>query len=137
MDFTVYSEEAAKVARLLQAYRVSAKADYVVLCHRSGAVLAEAGTLAGDASPLALLSSSAFDSANQFGTMMGDGKFKAISFMGDLRSVYISPIEPSLLVIQIFSTAMPSRIAEFTRVLIDKLNDATPAFMLEANSLNG
>lgn len=137
MDFTVYSEEANKAVRLLQAYCVSAKAEYVVLCHRSGSVLADAGSLAGDASPLALLSTSALDSANQFGAMMGNGKFSAISFVSNSKSVYVTPIDPALIVIQIFAGHLPPRVEDFTRVLVDKLNTATPAFMQEANSMNG
>lgn len=137
MDFTVYSEEAIKATRLLQAYCTSAKAEYVVVCHRSGSALAEAGSLAGDASPLALLSASSFDSANQFGAMIGNGKFKAISFISDNKSVYVSTVDPALIILQIFPGHLPAKIEDFTRVLIEKLNAATPAFMQEANNMNG
>lgn len=137
MDFSVNSEDALKATRLLQAYCASIKAGYAVICHRSGSVLAEAGSLAGDASPLALLSTSSFDSANQFAAMMGSGHFKSISFLSDSNSVYITAIEPSLLVIQIFPGHLPAKIDDFTKLLIEKLNGAVPAFMQAANSMIG
>ena len=81
-DFAVYSEDAAKVVKLMRAYLLSVKAEYVVLCHRDGSVVAEAGSFNGDAMPLAVLSTASFDSASQIGAMLGGEKFQAVSYIG-------------------------------------------------------
>jgi predicted regulator of Ras-like GTPase activity (Roadblock/LC7/MglB family) len=101
-DFAVYSEDAEKVRRLMLAYQGSVKADYVVLCHRDGSIIAEVGALGVDATPLAVLSTASFDSAKQIGMMLGGENFQSVSYGGENRSIYISPVNESLLLVQIF-----------------------------------
>ena len=44
-DYTIYSDDANKVRRLMMAYQASVKCEYVVLCHRDGNIIAEVGSL--------------------------------------------------------------------------------------------
>lgn len=134
-DFTVYSDDAAKVSRLMQAYMTSVKADYIMLCHRDGSVIASSGTFDGDPTPLAVLSIASFDSARQIGAMMGGETFQAVSYIGESRSVYISPVDSSLILIQIFSGRLPNRIEGYNRLLVDKLLEAVPSFTQNTSSL--
>ena len=43
-DFTIYSDDVGKVRRLMVAYQASVKAEYIVLCHRDGSIIAEVGS---------------------------------------------------------------------------------------------
>ena len=43
-----------------------------------------------------------FASASQIGAMLGGEKFQAVSYIGESRAVYISPVDASLILIQIF-----------------------------------
>ena len=79
-DFSVYAEDAEKVKRLMLAYQASVKADYVVLCHRDGSIIAEVGSIGIDATPLAVLSSASFDSAKQFGLLLGGVDIQSVSY---------------------------------------------------------
>lgn len=135
-DFAVYSEDAEKVRRLMLAYQGSVKADYVVLCHRDGSIIAEVGSLGVDATPLAVLSTASFDSAKQIGMMLGGENFQSVSYGGESRSIYISPVNDSLLLVQIFpGTKLPNRIEDFNRLLVEKLVDAVPAFTQNTSKL--
>lgn len=135
-DFAVYSEDAEKVRRLMLAYQGSVKADYVVLCHRDGSIIAEVGALGVDATPLAVLSTASFDSAKQIGMMLGGENFQSVSYGGENRSIYISPVNESLLLVQIFpGTKLPNRIEDFNRLLVEKLVDAVPAFTQNTSKL--
>ena len=135
-DFSVYAEDAEKVKRLMLAYQASVKADYVVLCHRDGSIIAEVGSIGIDATPLAVLSSASFDSAKQFGLLLGGEDIQSVSYGGESRSVYISPVSDSLLLIQIFSgTKLPKRIEDFNRLLVEKLVEAVPAFTQNTSKL--
>ena len=79
-DYTIYSDDANKVRRLMTAYQASVKCEYVVLCHRDGNIIAEVGSLGSDldATPLAVLSIAAFDSSRQIGVMLGGEKFQSV-----------------------------------------------------------
>ncbi|HOG68252.1 MAG TPA: roadblock/LC7 domain-containing protein [Fibrobacteraceae bacterium] len=135
-DFAVYSEDAEKVRRLMLAYQGSVKADYVVLCHRDGSIIAEVGALGVDATPLAVLSTASFDSAKQIGMMLGGENFQSVSYGGENRSIYISPVNESLLLVQIFpGTKLPNRIEDYNRLLVEKLVDAVPAFTQNTSKL--
>ena len=134
-DFTVFTDDAAKVGRLMQAYLSSVKAEYIVLCHRDGSIIAEAGTFEGDQTPLAVLSAASFDSATQIGKMLGGETFQAVSYTGENRSVYITSITNALILIQIFTGKLPNRIEDFNKLLVSKLIDAVPAFTQNTSSL--
>ena len=60
-DFTIYSDDVGKVRRLMLAYQASVKAEYIVLCHRDGSIIAEVGSLGIDATPLAVLSTASLN----------------------------------------------------------------------------
>ena len=125
-DYTIYSDDANKVRRLMTAYQASVKCEYVVLCHRDGNIIAEVGSLGSDldATPLAV------------GVMLGGEKFQSVSFTGENRSVYISPVAQSLLLVQVFNGGrLPNRIDDFNRLLVEKLEDAVPAFTQNTSSL--
>ncbi len=134
-EFVVYSGDAEKVQRLMQAYLSSVKAEYLTLCHRDGSVIAEAGSFRGDPTPLAVLSTASFDSARQIGAMMGGETFQAVSYIGESRSVYISPVDKTLILIQIFAGRLPNRIEDYNRMLVEKLLGAVPAFTQNTSSL--
>lgn len=135
-DFAIYYEDASKVRRLMLAYQASVKADYIVLCHRDGSIIAEVGSIGTDATPLAVLSTASFDSARQIGMMLGGENFQSVSYGGENRSIYISPVDESLLLVQIFPGArLPNRIADFNRMLVEKLVDAVPAFTQNTSKL--
>ena len=135
-DFTIYSDDAAKVQRLMSAYQASVKAEYIVLCHRDGSIIAEVGSLGIDATPLAVLSTASFDSARQVGMMLGGENFQAVSFSGENRSIYIAPVDQALLLVQIFpGSKLPNRIEDFNRLLVEKLVDAVPAFTQNTSRL--
>lgn len=135
-DFAVYSEDAEKVRRLMLAYQASVKADYVVLAHRDGSIIAEVGSIGMDATPLAVLSSASFDSAKQIGIMLGEGTFQSVSYTGERRSIYIAPVEDSLLLVQIYSgSKLPNRIEDYNKLLVEKLVDAVPAFTQNTSRL--
>ena len=107
-------------------------------CHRDGNIIAEVGSLGSDldATPLAVLSIAAFDSSRQIGVMLGGEKFQSVSFTGENRSVYISPVAQSLLLVQVFNGGrLPNRIDDFNRLLVEKLEDAVPAFTQNTSSL--
>ena len=135
-DFAIYTEDAAKVQRLLLAYQCNVKADYVLLGHRDGSVIAEVGNLGMDATPLAVLGGASFDSAKQIGLMLGEGAVPAISYSGDDRSIYIAPVDETLLLIQIFSgSRLPPRIEEYNKLLVEELIEAVPAFTKNTSKL--
>ncbi|WP_407441117.1 roadblock/LC7 domain-containing protein [Fibrobacter sp.] len=135
-DFTIYSEDVGKVRRLMLAYQASVKADYIVLCHRDGSIIAEVGSLGIDATPLAVLSTASFDSARQVGMMLGGVNFQAVSYTGEDRSIYIAPVDESLLLVQVFTgSRLPNRIDDFNRLLVEKLVDAVPAFTQNTSKL--
>lgn len=135
-DFTIYSDDAEKVQRLMTAYQASVKADYVMLCHRDGSIIAEVGSLGVDATPLAVLSTASFDSARQVGMMLGGENFNSVSYAGDNRSIYIAPVDDALLLVQIFpASKLPNRIEDFNRLLVEKLVDAVPAFTQNTSRL--
>lgn len=135
-DFTIFSDEAEKVQRLMNAYLVSVKAEYMVLCHRDGSIIAEVGSLGVDATPLAVLSIASFDSALQVGRMLGGENFNSVSFSGENRSIYISPVDNALLLVQIFAgSKLPNRIEDFNSLLVKKLVDAVPAFTQNTSRL--
>lgn len=135
-DFTIYTDDADKVRRLMLAYRASVKAEYIVLCHRDGSIIAEVGSLGLDATPLAVLSTASFDSARQVGLMLGGENFNAVSYSGDNRSIYIAPVDQALLLVQIFpGSKLPNRIDDFNRMLVEKLVDAVPAFTQNTSRL--
>ena len=135
-DFTIYTDDADKVRRLMLAYRASVKAEYIVLCHRDGSIIAEVGSLGLDATPLAVLSTASFDSARQVGLMLGGENFNAVSYSGDNRSIYIAPVDQALLLVQIFpGSKLPNRIDDFNRLLVEKLVDAVPAFTQNTSRL--
>lgn len=135
-DFTIYSEDVGKVRRLMVAYQASVKADYIVLCHRDGSIIAEVGSIGIDATPLAVLSTASFDSARQVGMMLGGVNFQAVSYTGEDRSIYIAPVDESLLLVQVFTgSRLPNRIDDFNRLLVEKLVDAVPAFTQNTSKL--
>lgn len=134
-DFAIYSDDADKVRRLMVAYQASVKAEYVVLCHRDGSIIAEVGSIGTDATPLAVLSTASFDSARQIGLMIGGENFHAVSYIGETRSIYISPVDQALLLVQIFPGRLPNRIEDFNRLLVEKLVDAVPAFTQNTSKL--
>ncbi|MFA6343079.1 MAG: roadblock/LC7 domain-containing protein [Fibrobacteraceae bacterium] len=135
-DFAVYTEDADKVRRLMLAYQASVKADYVVLSHRDGSIVAEVGSIGMDATPLAVLSSASFDSAKQIGMMLGECSFQSVSYTGEQRSIYIAPVEDSLLLVQIFpGSKLPNRIEDYNKLLVEKLVDAVPAFTQNTSKL--
>ncbi|MCF0215144.1 MAG: roadblock/LC7 domain-containing protein [Fibrobacteraceae bacterium] len=135
-DFTIYADDASKVRRLMTAYRASVKANYIVLCHRDGSIIAEVGSLGTDATPLAVLSTSSFDAAKQIGMMLGGENFQAISFSGESMSIYISPVDEALLLVQIFpGSRLPTRISDYNKLLVEKLVDAVPAFTQNTSKL--
>lgn len=135
-DFTIYSDDAEKVRRLMSAYQASVKAEYIVLCHRDGSIIAEVGSLGLDATPLAVLSTASFDSASQVGLMLGGETFNSVSYAGDNRSIYITPVDQALLLVQIFpGSKLPNRIDDFNRLLVEKLRDAVPAFTQNTSRL--
>ncbi|MDR1760745.1 MAG: roadblock/LC7 domain-containing protein [Fibrobacter sp.] len=135
-NFAFFSEESDKVRRLMQAYQASVKANYILLCHRDGSVIAEVGTLGMDATPLAVLSTASFDSAKQIGMMLGEGEFRSVSYTGEDRSIFIAPVENTLLLVQIFSgSKLPNRIEDYNRLLVEKLVEAVPAFTQNTSRL--
>ena len=142
-DFTIYSEDAGKVRRLMLAYQASVKAEYVVLCHRDGSIIAEVGSIIAevgsigtDATPLAVLSTASFDSARQIGMMLGGENFQSVSYGGENRSIYIAPVDQALLLVQIFpGSRLPNRIEDFNKMLVEKLVDAVPAFTQNTSRL--
>ena len=120
----------------MQAYQASVKAEYIVLCHRDGSIIAEVGSLGLDATPLAVLSTASFDSAKQVGLMLGGENFLSVSYAGENRSVYIAPVDEALLLVQIFpGSRLPNRIDDFNRLLVEKLVDAVPAFTQNTSKL--
>ena len=135
-DFTIYSGDVGKVRRLMLAYQASVKAEYIVLCHRDGSIIAEVGSLGIDATPLAVLSTASFDSAKQVGLMLGGETFQSVSYSGENRSIYISPVDEALLLVQVFpGSRLPNRIDDFNRLLVEKLVDAVPAFTQNTSKL--
>ena len=135
-DFTIYSDDVGKVRRLMLAYQANVKADYVVLCHRDGSIIAEVGSLGIDATPLAVLSTASFDSARQVGLMLGGETFQSVSYSGEKRSIYIAPVDEALLLVQVFpGSRLPNRIDDFNRLLVEKLVDAVPAFTQNTSKL--
>ena len=54
--FTVYTDDADRVRRLMQAYLTNVKADYIMLVHRDGSVISEVGSIGMDTTPIAVLS---------------------------------------------------------------------------------
>jgi Roadblock/LC7 domain. len=135
-DFYDLSEDAGKVRRLMLAYQASVKAEYIVLCHRDGSIIAEVGSIGTDATPLAVLSTASFDSARQIGMMLGGENFQSVSYGDENRSIYIAPVDQALLLVQIFpGSRLPNRIEDFNRMLVEKLVDAVPAFTQNTSRL--
>ena len=100
-----------------------------MLVHRDGSVISEVGSIGMDTTPLAVLSTASFGSARQIGAMLGEGEFKSVSYTGEKRSIYIAPVEDTLLLVQIFSgNKLPNRIEDYNKLLVEKLVEAVPAF---------
>lgn len=136
-DFTVYTDDANRVRRLMQAYQSNVKADYIMLVHRDGSVISEVGSIGMDTTPLAVLSTASFGSAKQIGTMLGEGEFRSVSYTGSKRSIYIAPVEDSLLLVQIFpGNKLPNRIEDYNRLLVEKLVEAVPAFTQNTSKIH-
>lgn len=136
-DFAVYTDDADRLRRLMQAYLTNVKADYIMLVHRDGSVISEVGTIGMDTVPLAVLSTASFGSAKQIGTMLGEGEFKSVSYMGEKRSIYIAPVESALLLVQIFSgNKLPNRIEDYNKLLVEKLIEAVPAFTQNTSKIH-
>jgi len=134
-DFAIYSSDAAKIQALLEAYRAGTKAHYLLLCHRDGSAVAEIGQVSGDSSTLAVLGTASFDSAHQIGRMIGETGFQAVSYTGVNRSIYISAVGNSLLMLQVFPGGrIPKNIEDYSALLVQKLLSAVPAFTREASS---
>lgn len=128
-DFAIYSADAAKIQALLQAYRQNTKSEYVLLSHRDGSVIADAGDIDRDSSTLSVLCTASFDSARQIGMMLGEPGFQAISYLGESRSVYISAVGESLLLLQVYpGNRLPKSIDDYSFKLVQLLIDAVPAF---------
>ena len=114
-DFTIFSDDVGKVRRLMLAYQASVSID---------------------ATPLAVLSTASFDSARQVGMMLGGETFQSVSYSGEKRSIYISPVDEALLLVQVFpGSRLPNRIDDFNRLLVEKLVDAVPAFTQNTSKL--
>ena len=78
----------------------------------------------------------AVDSARQVGMMLGGENFQSVSYSGENRSIYISPVDESLLLVQVFpGSRLPNRIDDFNRLLVEKLVDAVPAFTQNTSKL--
>ena len=136
-DFAIYTADAAKIQALLDAYKQGTKAEYLLLCHRDGSVIAEVGSSNRDSSTLAVLGTASFDSARQIGLMIGEPGFQAVSYAGVNRSVYISAVGDSLLMIQVFSgTKLPKSIEDYSFLLVQKLLDAVPAFTKNTSKIS-
>lgn len=128
-DFAIYSSDAAKIKALLDAYVKGTKAQYILLCHRDGSVIANVGDLNQDPSTLAVLGTASFDSARQIGVMLGEEGFQAISYLGKSLSVNISSVGESLLLFQVFpGERLPKNIDDYTFLLVEKLQNAIPSF---------
>jgi len=128
-DFAIYTADAVKIQALLEAYKQGAKAEYLLLCHRDGSVVSEVGTSSRDSSTLAVLGTASFDSAHQIGLMIGEPGFQSVSYTGVNRSVYISAVGDSLLMVQVFpGSRLPKSIEDYSFMLVQKLLDAVPAF---------
>lgn len=136
-DFAIYTADAAKIQALLEAYRQGTKAEYLLLCHRDGSVIAEVGTTTRDSSTLAVLGTASFDSARQIGLMIGEPGFQSVSYTGTNRSVYISAVGESLLMVQVFPGGrLPKSIEDYSFLLVQKLLDAVPAFTKNTSRLS-
>ena len=86
--------------------------------------------------PSAVLSTASFDSAKQVGLMLGGETFQSVSYSGENRSIYISPVDEALLLVQVFpGSRLPNRIDDFNRLLVEKLVDAVPAFTQNTSKL--
>ncbi len=136
-DFTVYTDDANRVRRLMQAYQSNVKADYIMLVHRDGSIISEVGSIGMDTTPLAVLSTASFGSAKQIGMMLGEGEFRSVSYTGAKRSIYIAPVEDALLLVQIFpGNKLPNRIEDYNRLLVEKLVEAVPAFTQNTSKIH-
>ena len=70
------------------------------------------------------------------GMMLGGENFQSVSYSGENRSIYISPVDQALLLVQIFpGSKLPNRIEDFNRLLVEKLVDAVPAFTQNTSRL--
>ena len=128
-DFAIYTADAVKIQALLEAYKQGAKAEYLLLCHRDGSVVAEVGVTPQDSSTLAALGTASFHSAHQIGIIIGEPGFQSVSYTGVNRSVYISSVGDSLLMLQVYpSNRLPKSIEEYSFMLVQRLLDAVPAF---------
>jgi hypothetical protein len=135
-DFAIYTADAAKIQALLDAYKQGTKAEYILLCHRDGSVISEVGSSTGDSSTLAVLGTASFDSAHQIGRMIGETGFQSVSYTGVNRSVYISAVGDSLLMVQVFPGGrLPKSIDDYSFLMVQKLLDAVPAFTKNTSRL--
>lgn len=128
-SFAIYAEDAEKISRLMAAYLKGVNAEYLLLCHKDdGSVVAEAGSIGTDATPLAVLGVASFGSASQIGMMLGGEGFTSVSYNGKSRSIFISSVDASLVLFQVFPGKLPSRIEDYNRLIVDKLLGAVPSF---------
>ena len=134
-DFSIYAADAVKIQALLQAYRQSTNCEYVLLSHRDGAVIAEAGEIEKESSTLSVLCTASFDSAQQIGMILGEPGFQAVSYLGKSRSVYISAVGNSILLMQVYpDDRLPKNIDSYSTNLVELLIDAVPAFTQDSSN---
>lgn len=137
-DFALHVADATKIQKLLGAFQTTLKAEYLLLCHRDGTIIAQSGILEEtiDSSTLAVLVVASHSSAMQIGNLLGGSTFRTISYLGTQKSIGISAVGNSLLLVQIFpGVAIPVKLEEFAGVLESRLMSVVPHFIENTSRL--
>jgi predicted regulator of Ras-like GTPase activity (Roadblock/LC7/MglB family) len=99
----VISEDASGLYDRVEEIKSEIGAEFILVAHPGGTVIAEAGTLpVGDSSIFAALAAATFSSTGQIARLLGEKSFSNIVHNGSNRSVYMGAEDSSSVVIILF-----------------------------------
>jgi hypothetical protein len=126
MDIIVYPQEAFKIQAALENAVELSLAEYVILNHKGGSVVAESGSVAPmDSSMIAALAAGSYSSTTTMATMLGQSAFKAIEYVGENKAVALAPCASHFLVIFMFGSAeIPAQFKSNLEAIIAQIEPA-------------
>ena len=102
----VMPSNSSELTERLEEYRTSVLAEYILLAHTSGTVIAESGELPlGDASMFAALTAATFQSTGQIAQLMMEKNFAKIIQNGENRSLMMMNLTETSVTVLVFPTA--------------------------------
>ena len=111
-ELFVISADSNDLYSRVEEIRTETEAEYILVAHPGGTVIAEAGTLPiGDSSIFAALAAATFSSTGQIAKLLGEKSFSNIVHNGKNRTVFMGSEDSNSVVIILFkSSTIPPEI---------------------------